>query len=705
MDKAEAKKRLESLREVINHYRYLYHVMDKQEISDEALDSLKKELFDLEQKYPDLVTPDSPTQRVEGRSLDKFRKVEHISRMYSLNDAFSEEDIQDWIKRLANISVKNINEFYCDLKMDGLAVELTYEDGIFVLGSTRGDGVTGEDVTTNLKTIEAIPLKLEKFETRALNLLNARPSTNYISALVRNSKFEIPAKLVVRGEVFLTKKEFERINREQKKRGEKIYANPRNIAAGSIRQLDPKVTASRKLDFYAYAIVGETEKYPTKDGEYWALKRFGIKTNPHGIVAKSVEEVIEFQKKWEQKRMKLAYEIDGLVVSINNKRLFEKAGVVGKAPRGAVAYKFHPKEAQTIVEDIIVQVGRTGVLTPVAVLKPVNVGGVTVSRATLHNLDEIKRLEVKIGDTVIVGRAGDVIPDIRHIIKELRTGKEKEFRMPPKCPVCGSQVEQISGQVAFRCSNKSCPAVRREVIYHFVSRKAFDIEGVGPKIIDQLMEAGLIQDVADLFFLKKEDLLNLERFADKSADNAIEAIQSKKKISLSKFLYSLGIEHVGEETAFVLAKRIQTKLKVESGKLKVKELVYFFKNIGLEELEKIHDIGPVVAKSIYDWFQKPYNIRLLKKLEKAGTEILIEKITAESAKLSGKSFVLTGTLESITREGAQKRIRDLGGDISSSVSKSTDYVIVGAEPGSKYDRAKKLGVKTIDEREFFKIIE
>ena len=697
MNEEKVKRRIDKLRGVINHHRYLYHVLDRQEMSEEALDSLKKELFDFEQKYPDLITSDSPTQRVEGKPLDKFRKVEHASKMFSLNDAFSEEDVHDWIKRLANASIKDIDGFYCDLKMDGLAMELTYEDGIFILGSTRGDGITGEDVTANLRTIEAIPLKLEEF---------------------KNFKFKVPAKLVVRGEVFLTRKEFERINREQKKRGEKIYANPRNIAAGSIRQLDSKIAASRKLDFYAYAIVGETEKYPTKDSEYEALKKFGIKTNPHGIVAKSVEEVIEFQKKWERERAGLAYEIDGLVASINDKRLFEKAGIVGKAPRGAIAYKFHPKEAQTVVEDIIVQVGRTGVLTPVAVLKPINVGGVTVSRATLHNIDEIKRLEVKIGDTVIVGRAGDVIPDIRQVIKGLRTGKEKEFRMPSKCPVCGNPVEQVIGQVAFRCSNKNCPAVKREAIYHFVSRGAFDIEGVGPKIIDQLMETGLIQDVADLFALKKEDLLNLERFADKSADNAIEAIQSKKKVSLNKFLYSLGIEHVGEETALLLAKQVKTKCKMQISKLekglvglpgsftgyKIKEVINFFEKTEAEELEKIHDVGPVVAKSIYDWFQKPYNIRLLEKFEKAGIEIIIEKVTEASAKLSGKSFVLTGTLKSITRGEAQKKVRDLGGDISSSVSKNTDYVVVGSEPGLKLEKARKLGVKVIDEKEFLKII-
>lgn len=664
MNKSEAKNRAEKLRETINKYRYQYHVLDKSEISDEALDSLKKELFDLEQKYPEFITADSPTQRVEGKPLDKFRKVQHESRMYSLNDTFSKEDVLDWMKRLENIGLKNIGEFYCDLKMDGLAVELIYENGLFVLGSTRGDGVVGEDVTQNLRTIEAIPLKLE-----------GAP----------------PKKLVVRGEVFLSRKEFERINKEQKKKGGKIYANPRNIAAGSIRQLDPRITASRKLDFYAYSLVGQTDKYPTKDIEYKALRKFGIKTNPHGIVAKSIQEIFKLQEKWGKEREKLDYEIDGLVVSVNNKKLFERAGVIGKAPRGAVAYKFSPKEAQTIVEDVWVSVGRTGTLTPIAILKPVQIGGVTVSRATLHNIDEIKRLGIKIGDTIIVGRAGDVIPDVIKVLTELRTGKEKEFHMPKKCPICGTPVKQIEGQVAYKCINLDCPAIKREAIYHFVSRKALDMAGIGPKIIDQLMNSALISDSADLFKIKEGDLLNLERFAEKSAENAINAIQSKKKVALDKFIYALGIDHVGEETAFLLAKRFQ---KLDN-----------LKEAALEELQKIPDIGPVVAESIYKWFQKPYNKKLLGKFHGVGLHIIEEKTTKKSTKLVGKIFVLTGTLESLGREEAKDKIRDLGGDVSSSVSKETDYVIAGAEPGSKYDRAKKLGVKILDEKEFLKMLE
>lgn len=668
MNKSEAKKRIEKLREVIEHHRYLYHVLDKEEISEDALDSLKKELFDLEQEYPDLITPDSPTQRIGGKPLDKFNKVEHrdvrgnIKPMNSLNDAFSEDDVREWVTRVENhLGTKIKPEFYADLKMDGLAVELMYEGGRFIQGSTRGDGRIGEEITQNLKTIEAIPLIL---------------------------KDSYPPMLVVRGEAFMRRKEFERINKEQEKSGGKVFANPRNMAAGSLRQLDPRITASRRLDFYAYGIVDDTIE--SHSGEYELLRKYGFKVNPHGKVVHSIKEIFEFQESVSKKRDNLDYEIDGTVVTINNRRTYERAGIVGKAPRGAIAYKFAPKEAETIVEDINVQVGRTGTLTPVAFLKPVNIGGVTVSRATLHNLDEIKRLEVKIGDTVIVGRAGDVIPDVIKVIKELRTGKEKDFKMPARCPVCGQKVEQVSGQVAYKCINRDCPAIKREAVYHLVSRSAFDMDGIGPKVIDQLMDAGLTADSADLFALKKEDLLNLERFAEKSAENAIRAIQSRKEVPLDKFIYALGIDHVGTETAFVLAKRFKN---LEN-----------FKKADLQELQNIQDIGPVVAQSIYDWLKQPYNRKLLDKFKKFGITVLEEKTTKDQTRLAGKTFVLTGTLEALGRDQAKDRIRDLGGDVSSSVSKNTDYVVAGSEPGSKYDQAQKLGVRILNEEEFLKMI-
>jgi DNA ligase (NAD+) len=696
MTKAEAKKRIESLRKIINYHRYLYHVLDKQEISDDALDSLKKELFDLEQKFPDLITSDSPTQRIGGEPLKEFKKFKHPVPMLSFNDAFDQKDMEDWEERFEKIlaGAKN-GGYYCELKIDGLAIELVYENGSLVVGSTRGDGIFGEDVTQNLKTIEAIPLRLLSKEEINKNL--KKYNLERFSQKIINS---VSGQFVVRGEVFLTKKEFEKINKQQKERGLKEYANPRNLAAGSVRQLDPKITAERRLDSFAYDIITDIGQ-ETHEEEHLILKALGFKINPYNKYEKDLKGVQRFRDYWEKEREKLDYEIDGVVVILNDNRVFNRLGVVGKAPRGAIAYKFSPKEAETIVEDIIVQVGRTGILTPVAKLRPVSIGGTTVSRATLHNFDEIRRLDLKIGDTVIVGRAGDVIPDIKRVLKELRTGNEKEFHMPSKCPICGEPVQKIEDQVAYKCINKDCPAIRREIIYHFVSKKAFDIEGIGPKIIDQLVDAALINDPADLFMLKKEDLLNLERFADKSAQNVINSINEKKKISLERFIYSLGINHVGEETALILARSI---FNFQSSVLKPLKLLDKIRNISLDDLQKIPDIGPVVAQSIYNWFQKPYNQKLLEKFEKAGIRIIIEKISPKDLKFFGKTFVLTGAFDSMTREEAKEKIRNLGGDVSSSVSRKTNYVVVGAGPGSKYEKAKKLGLKIINEQEFLKML-
>ncbi len=687
MDKKSAEKRILKLRKEIDKYRYAFHVLDRSLISDSALDSLKKELFDLEEKFPDLITPDSPTQRVAGKPLKEFRKVKHLdwknkeSRMNSLNDAFSEDDPRDWLDRLESyMGRKYKGDFYCDLKMDGLAIQLDYEDGVLVQAATRGDGLWGEDVTQNIRTIEAVPLSLAG---------------------------GFPERLVVRGEVVLTKKEFERINREQKKKREKLFANPRNVAAGSVRQLDPKVTASRNLKFYAYGVVGHDkeyfEKYPTHKSEYEALESYGIKTNlRHGIVAKSLREVFEFHKIIEKKREKFDFEIDGIVVSINSNRGYEDVGIynpegiIGKAPRAAIAYKFSPREATTIVENIIVQVGRTGALTPVAVMRPVRVGGVTITHATLHNADEIERLGLKIGDTVIVSRAGDVIPQVTKVLKELRAGKEKEFKMPARCPVDGSKV--IREGAIYRCSSKTCGARHREQLYHFVSRGAFNIEGLGPKIIDRFLDEGLISDAADIFTLKTGDVSALPRFGEKSAQNIVEEVESKKKIPLSRFLFSLGILHVGEETAQLLAKQALAKIKIS-------ELADTLKNFSLDDLQEIPDIGPKVAQSIYDWFRESRNIRFLEKLETAGVEIESQKVRPGGAKFSGKTFVLTGTLESLPREAAKEKIRGLGGDISEFVSEKTDYVVAGSEPGSKYEKAKKLGVKILNEKEFLALLQ
>lgn len=672
MTKNEAKKRIEKLKEAINKYRYSYHVLDKSIISDEALDALKRELFNLEQDFPEFTTPDSPTQRVAGKPLEDFKKVRHEKPMISLNDVFSEEEFKDWFERLKNYLKKDIKpEFYVELKLDGLAMELTYENGIFTEGSTRGDGTLGEEVTQNLKTIEAIPLTID-----------------------------LKDKLVVRGEVFLTKKEFARINKEQAAREEKVYANPRNVAAGSIRQLDPNITASRKLDSYEYAVVSDLNQKKHSE-EHELLKKMGFKTNPNTKLAKSIEEVIEYRNYWAKNRDKLPYEIDGVVVILNDNALFDEAGVAGKAPRGACAYKFSPKEATTKILDIRVQVGRTGTLTPVADLEPVQLNGVTITHATLHNFDEIERLGVKIGDTVLISRAGDVIPKITGVLKELRTGAEKAFKIPKNCPVDGSAVFQ-EGAV-WRCSNKDCGARVKENFYHFVSRGAFNLEGVGPKIIDKFLDEGLIADVADIFSLNKGDIEVLERFGEKSADNIVKEVGEKKKISLQKFIYALGILHIGEETSHLLGLQVLERIKNPELKIKPNDVFQIVKSMSLEDLQLTKDIGPKVAESIYAWFHNQKNEKLVDKLQSVGIQIINDK-RASGGKLKGLSFVLTGTMEAMSRDEAKERIRSLGGDVSESVSKKTSYVVAGSEPGSKYEKAQKLGVKILDEKEFLKLL-
>ena len=678
MTKQEAHQRIKRLRKLIDHHRYLYHVLDKPEISDSALDSLKKELFDLEQEFPDLITPDSPTQRIGGHPLDKFEKVKHPQPMLSFNDAFSERDVEDWLERISKLLTPEEKlkiDFYCELKIDGLAIELIYQDGVLKIGSTRGDGLIGEDITQNLKTIEAIPLSLNT-----------------------------GSRLVVRGEVFIPKKAFEKFKNE--------YANPRNLAAGSVRQLDPKITASRKLDSFIYDIIVLPQELPgrslglsqsapidsasitTHEQKHRILKEIGFKTNPYNKYCKNLTEVFEFHKHIQNIREKIPYEIDGIVVILNSNEIFTKLGVVGKSPRGAIAFKFPGKQATTLVEDIKVQVGRTGALTPVAHLKPVELAGVTISRATLHNEDEIKRLGVKIGDTVIVSRAGDVIPDIVKVLTDLRTGKERDFKMPDKCPACGDRIEKPKGEILSRCLNKNCFAQKKEYFYHFISKLAFDISGLGPKIIDRLIDVGLISGPADLFDLKIGDLLPLERFAEKSAENLIKAINNKKEITLPKFIYALGIRNVGEKTALDLAKHFGGLDKLEKAEL--------------EELEKIKDIGPIVAGSIYQWFHDKKNTDFLRRLEKAGVKIFNFSAFRQAApisnkKLAGKKFVITGGLKSMSRDEAKEKIRDLGGDVFESVSKKTDFILVGSEPGSKYQKAKQLGVKILNEESFLKL--
>ncbi len=670
MDKKAAKARIEQLKKAIDKYRYAYHVENKSLISEEALDSLKKELFDLEQQFPDLVTPDSPTQRVAGKPLKAFGKVKHAKPMISLNDAFSEEDVREWLKRLENyLGRKPKEEFYCEHKIDGLSIELIYENGIFTTGATRGDGLVGEDVTQNLKTVEAIPLKLQN---------------------------NPPKHLIVRGEVYLTKKQFEAINKELERKGEKTYANPRNLAAGSLRQLDPKITASRKLYSYQYAVVtGIGQK--THEEEHELLQKWGFTTNPHNRLVKSMEGILKFHQEAAKMRDKISYEIDGVVATLNDNKTFETAGVIGKAPRGAIAYKFSPKEAATIVEDIQIQVGRTGALTPVAVLKAVQVGGITITHATLHNYDEIRRLGIKIGDTVIVSRAGDVIPQVTKVLTEFRTGKEKEFHMPKICPVDGAPV--VKDGVAYRCSNKNCGARQREFLYHFVG--VFGMDGVGPKIVDRFLDEGLISDAADIFTVQRGEIAALERFGEKSAENIINEITLRKKISLHRFMGALGILHVGEATARLLAQKavtINPKIKSPA------DLLEIFEHLSPEQLQKIPDVGPAVAQSIYGYFRDKRHRELIKKLDKVGVMLETGEFKVQSSKLKGFTFVLTGTLEGISRDAAKEKIRQLGGEVSESVSKKTTYVIAGNESGSKLEKAQKLGVKILDGKEFLKLL-
>lgn len=670
------KKRIEKLRKIINKARYYYHVLDKSIMPDSVLDSLKHELYKLEQKYPQFITPDSPTQRVAGKPLKGFKKVFHKIPMLSIEDIFSVQELKEWQEYIKRLIGDEKIEYFAELKIDGFGISLVYKNGILNCGSTRGTGTIGEDVTQNLKTIESIPLRLEihgKLPTREIE--------EKVKKLIKKGEIEI------RGEVYMTKKDFERINKELAKKGERTYSNPRNLAAGSIRQLDPKLAASRPLKFLAYDIITDLgQKYHSQ--EHQILPILGFKTDK-GKICKDLNEVIEFWQNSAKIREKLPFQIDGVVVNVNSNSLFQKLGIAGKSPRGARALKFSPKKSTTILKNVVFQVGRTGAITPVAVLKPLELEGVVITRATLHNEDEIKRLGVKIGDTVIVERAGDVIPAVSGVLKELRTGNEKEINFPKYCPVCHTKLVKKKEEAVWRCPNKNCPGRKRRFLYNFCSKKAFDIEGLGHKVIDQLVDQGLISNPADIFDLKEGDLLPLERFAEKSAKNLIESIQKAKKITLPKFIFSLGIRNVGEKTAYDLARIFKN--------------IDNLKSASLEKLESIPDIGPICAKSIYNWFRDKNNLALLERLKKAGVEIIEEKIKP-SKKIKGKKFVITGTLKSMSREAAKEKIKHLGGDFQSTVSKNTDYLIVGKNPGSKLEKAKKLNVKIISEEEFLKMI-
>ena len=712
MEKAQAKTRTEKLRKEIDRHRHLYHVLDKPEIADTAYDSLFEELLALEKQFPEFFSMTSPTQRVGAEPLKSFKKVKHVHKQWSFDDVFDYQELKDWeekIKRLiAKIQetntkqISNSIEYCCELKIDGLKMILNYEKGKFVQGATRGDGTVGEDVTHNLKTIQSIPLELSE---------------------------EVDA--IVVGECWLSKKELARINSERQKKGEALFANTRNAAAGSIRQLDPKIAAARKLDSFIYDIDNLSSKIKnpeTQVEELELLKKLGFKVNPEYKLCKSVSEVQKFYESWTDKKNKQDYEIDGIVIKINSRKIQEALGYTGKAPRWGVAYKFPAAQVSTVVTDIKVQVGRTGALTPVAHLRPVLVAGSKVSRATLHNEDEIKRLDVRIGDTVILHKAGDVIPEIVEVVKNLRSGKEKIFHMPTKCPICGSTVKRqnvktsnAKGQeesAATYCTNPKCFAVEREQLIHFVSRKGFDIVGFGEKIVEKLMEEGLISNAADIFELKIGDLEPLERFAEKSAQNLVEVVEKSKKISLEKFLYALGIRYVGEETAVLIARNamkfsifnfqfsMNDKNSNDKNVKNLQDIIKIFPKITKEEWLTIKGIGEKSAESLAVWFSDKENIKLLERLNNLGVVLQVpnEANEAINYKLAGKTFVLTGELSGLTRDEAKDMIRKKGGDVSSSVSKKTDYVVAGENPGSKYDKARELGVKVIDKKAFLSLI-
>jgi DNA ligase (NAD+) len=675
MNKKDAKLRIEKLKKEINHHRYLYHVLDKPVISDAALDSLKHELDQLEREFPEFVTPDSPTQRVEGKPLDKFKKVHHTTRMLSLTDVFSGEELDDWEQRSKKLIPSSGKiDYYAEVKMDGLAISLIYRDGMLYQGSTRGDGKVGEDVTQNIRTIEAIPLRID------------------VEKLGKYNQSQAKKELVVRGEVFIATADFEKLNKEQIKNEDAEFANPRNAAAGSIRQLDSNIAASRRLSFMAYDLVTNIGQTRHKEAHEILQKlgfRAGEESNGLNSYCKNLTEVEDYYKRIGKKRDQLPFWIDGIVININERNVYKRLGIVGKAPRGAVAYKFPSEQATTVIEDIQIQIGRTGALTPVAHLKPVQVAGSVVSRATLHNEDEIERLDVRIGDTVIVQKAGDIIPDIVEVLPKMRTGKEKKFNMPKSCPMCGSKVLRKEGEVAHYCTNNNCFAVQREKISHFVSKKAFDIDGLGPKIIDQLYEDGLIKNVVDIFDLTFDELKSLERFAEKSAENTIAAIEDSKSVTLARFIYALGIRHVGEETAIDLAEKFGSIDKI--------------KRMDKVSLNAVHEIGEIMAESITKFFGDQNNQDIVKGLKERGITIINPKPKKKTS-VTGKRIVVTGTLNSLSREEAKKKVREMGGSISNSVGKQTDFVVYGDSPGSKYDKAKKLNISTISEAEFLAML-
>lgn len=671
MNKAAAKDRIAKLRDLINDYRYNYHVLDRSTMSEAAADSLKHELSQLEEKFPELITPDSPSQRVAGLASSRFTQVAHSRRMLSLNDVFDESEVAAWAVRVEKFAGQQIAEFFADIKMDGFACALIYQDGVLQQAITRGDGFVGEDVTTNVRTIESVPL--------ALRCLDA------------NTKHLCEGRLEVRGEIIMLKSDFELINAERKKQNLPLYANPRNLAAGTIRQLDPRLVAERPLQFRAYDVItADPNGIATHAEAYALLTALGFVRNQQAEVLKSTQAIMEFAEKWEHKRLDLPFGTDGLVVKVNNRRIYERLGVVGKAPRAAVAYKFPAEQATTKVKDIFISIGRTGAATPVAMLEPVLVAGSTVQMATLHNEGEVLRKDIRVGDTVIIHKAGDIIPEVVESLKTLRTGKEPRFEMPKECPECGIALVKLKEDDAvWRCPNTRCPARVHNQIQHYASKAAMDIDGMGEKNVLALLDAGLISDIADLYTLTFEQVRGLDRFADISAQKLIDAIHANMHPTLGKFLYALGIRHIGQQTAEDLANHFHTLDALRAATI--------------EQLHEVEGIGEVVAESIVAWFASEEDQALLQKLLQVGVEP--QKAEAPKGPLVGKAFVVTGSLESMDRDQAADLVRQAGGVFQSSLGKQTDYLVVGKSVGaSKIARAEKLGTARLTEEEFLKMV-
>lgn len=662
MNLQQARERAASLRDKINHHDYRYYVLDNPEIRDEEYDRLMRELVGIEEKFPELITPDSPTRRVGAPPNQAFGSIRHGARMMSLDNAFDEAELQAFIRRVDNHV--GPTDYICEMKIDGAGIALTYENGVFVRGATRGDGIVGEDVTGNLRTVRSLPLRL----------LDER---------------EVPF-LEIRGEAFMPKESFLELNRHRDEEGLSTFANPRNAAAGSLRQLDPRITATRNLDVICYEIgYIEGKTFQTHKQVLEQITAWGFHVSEHWRPAKDGAEILEFCEEWMAKRDELAYDVDGAVIKVNRLDLRDRLGTTSKAPRWAIAFKFPAEEKTTRLLGITINVGRTGALTPTAMLEPVFVGGSTVSRATLHNGDEIRRKGIKIGDTVLVHKAGDVIPEIIKPLVEMRNGSEREFVMPEKCPVCGNKVHHPEGEVVSRCVNIDCPARLFESIMHFASRGAMDIEGLGPATISELREKGYIRTVEDIYYLTPEQLFNLTNFKDKSVANMMNSIEESKQKPLSRLLFGLGIRHVGSHVAEVLARRFRSMERLEE--------------VGAEELLAIEEVGPTIAESVEAFFDLPRNREVIERLRTAGVN-MEEEVEEGPQPLQGLTFVLTGGLESMSREEATRAIEEKGGKVSSSVSRKTDYVASGSEPGSKHDKAVQLGVKIIGESELLDML-